>query len=95
MTVLDETRSPKAVCDRVPRALSQLRSGEVDPAKLVIKQQTSKTADEADEYDSEFYAEELLRAVESVVSPLGWRQEDIEKYLAERTDAYITAFGES
>jgi DNA polymerase I len=141
VAVLDETRSPEAVCDRLQRALSQLRNGKVDPAKLVIEQRTSKTvneyahttrtvaaleqaaddgrgiqpgqgvsyvvvddskqsrervelADEADEFDAEFYAEELLRAAESVVSPLGWREDDIRAYLAERTDASITAFGE-
>ena len=140
VAVLDETRSPEAVCDRLQRALSQLRGGTVDPAELVIEQRTSKTADEyahttrtvaaleraaddgrgiqpgqgvsyvvvddskrsrervqladeADEYDAEFYVEELLRAAESVVSPLGWRQEDIKEYLAARTDASIAAFG--
>lgn len=52
-------------------------------------------AREADEYDAEFYAEELVRAAESVVSPLGWRQSDIKEYLAERTDASLAVFGDS
>lgn len=38
---------------------------------------------EATRYDAEFYSEQLLRAGESVLSPLGWRQEDIEQILTQ------------
>lgn len=49
-------------------------------------------ATEASEYDVEFYAEQLLRAAESILSPLGWRQNDIVEYLPERTDATLATY---
>ena len=51
-----------------------------------------RLASEADDYDVEFYAEQLVRAAESVLSPMGWRQEDIERYLADRTDASLISY---
>jgi DNA polymerase I len=33
VAVLDETRSPEALCDRLQRALHQLRNGAVDPSE--------------------------------------------------------------
>ena len=45
-----------------------------------------------DRYDVDFYAELLVRAAESVVSPLGWRREEIEAHLADRTDASLAGF---
>jgi DNA polymerase I len=45
-----------------------------------------------DDYDAEFYAELLVRAAESVLSPLGWRRERIERHLADRTDARLSGF---
>ncbi|SEN32104.1 DNA polymerase I [Halorientalis persicus] len=45
------------------------------------------------DYDAECYADRLVRAAESVCAPLGWRRGDIEDYLAERTDASLSAFG--
>lgn len=139
IAVLDKTRSPEAVCNRLQRALRQLRTGAVEPAELVVKQRTSKPVDayahatrtvaalerveddgrgiqpgqgvayvvvddskqsrdrvrmpdEATTSDAVFYADQLVRAAESVLAPLGWRQADIEAYLAERTDASLDAF---
>jgi len=54
-----------------------------------------RLVDEADRYDAEFYCEQLVRAAESVVSPLGWRGDDICEYLADRTDAGLAAYTES
>ncbi|WP_158059579.1 type B DNA-directed DNA polymerase [Halorussus halophilus] len=48
--------------------------------------------DEAETYDAEFYAGELIRAAESVLSPLGWREEHIREYLADRTDGSLRSF---
>ncbi|USZ67387.1 type B DNA-directed DNA polymerase [Halorussus salilacus] len=140
VAVLDETRSPEAVTDRLRRALGALREGRVDPGELVVEQRTSKRADEyaratrtvaaleratgdgrdvrpgqgveyvvvddskrsrervqladeAETYDAEFYVGEVLRAAESVLSPLGWRREYIEACLAERTDASLGSYG--
>ena len=45
------------------------------------------------EYDVDFYTELLIRAAESVCSPLEWRRSDIERYLADRIDTSITAWG--
>ncbi|WP_424019907.1 type B DNA-directed DNA polymerase [Halorientalis pallida] len=45
------------------------------------------------DYDAEFYADRLVRAAASVCAPLGWRRGDIENYLADRTDASLSAFG--
>jgi DNA polymerase elongation subunit (family B) len=49
--------------------------------------------DEAESYDATLYAEELVRAAESVLASLDWRQEDIAAYLADRTDANRAAIG--
>ena len=43
-------------------------------------------------YDTDFYADLLIRAAESVCSPLGWRQADIETYLSEHRDSTLAAF---
>ena len=47
---------------------------------------------EGEEYDTEFYRTLMLRAAESVLSPLGWRRSEIETYLADREDAAISAY---
>ncbi|WP_267643337.1 type B DNA-directed DNA polymerase [Haloarchaeobius amylolyticus] len=45
-----------------------------------------------DEYDTTFYRTQLLRAAESVLSPLGWREEAIEQYLDEYRDVSLGAY---
>ena len=55
-----------------------------------------KLADEAfapGEYDADFYADLLIRAAESVVSPLGWRRAAITDYLADHETVSLAAFG--
>ncbi|WP_332900222.1 type B DNA-directed DNA polymerase [Haladaptatus sp. CMSO5] len=44
------------------------------------------------EYDVEFYCDLLLRAAESVISPLGWRQSRISSYISGRVDASLSAY---
>ncbi|WP_049934699.1 type B DNA-directed DNA polymerase [Halalkalicoccus jeotgali] len=44
------------------------------------------------QYDAEFYADLLLRAAESVCSPLGWQRSDIEAYLSDHQDSSLAAF---
>jgi len=34
----------------------------------------------------------LLRAAESVLSPVGWSRADVERHLGDRTDATITRY---
>lgn len=46
--VLDRTRSPEAVCDRLARQLDSLRAGEVAPADLTVVQRVSKPLAEYD-----------------------------------------------
>jgi len=48
--------------------------------------------EEPERYDAEFYRNELLRVAESVLAPAGYRREDIEQHLAERTDAVLPGF---
>ncbi|WP_435346085.1 type B DNA-directed DNA polymerase [Haloarchaeobius sp. HRN-SO-5] len=43
-------------------------------------------------YDADFYADLATRAAESVVSPLGWGRDDVDRYLAERRDAALSAY---
>lgn len=47
---------------------------------------------EAGEYDGEYYEDLLVRACESVLSPLGWREGEVREYLAERTDASLSGY---
>lgn len=46
----------------------------------------------AEQYDAEYYVGEVLRAAESVLSPVGWRERDIRKYLADREDVSLNRF---
>jgi DNA polymerase I len=43
-------------------------------------------------YDAEFYAERLFRACESVLSPLGWDESRVRRYLAAERDATLSSF---
>jgi DNA polymerase I len=137
---LDATRDPAAVCDRLQRWLSRLRSGDVDPSDLVVAVRVSKSVDEysrstrtvaalerarhlgisrhpgqtvryvvADDsassadrvrlaieaptqFDEAFYRTQLIRASSSVLSPLGWREEDVRDHLATTTDRTLLSF---
>lgn len=48
--------------------------------------------DDADHYDAEYYAGEVIRAAESVLSPVGWRETDIRSYLTKREDASLSRY---
>ena len=47
---------------------------------------------EAEGYDAGFYADLLVRAAAEVTAPLGWRERDVRRHLADRTDASLTAY---
>jgi len=50
-------------------------------------------ADEpSNEYDAAFYRERLVRAAESVLSPVGWEHEAIETYLADTRETNLSRF---
>jgi DNA polymerase I len=48
--------------------------------------------DRANGYDVDYYIEEVLRAAESVLSPLGWRADDIRSYLSNQIDATLSRY---
>ncbi|MFD1589438.1 type B DNA-directed DNA polymerase [Halorientalis brevis] len=50
-------------------------------------------AESPTDYDPAFYADLLVRAAESVLSPVGWRRADVREYLAETTEATLARFG--
>jgi len=55
-----------------------------DRVRLAIEEPTT--------YDPSYYAQELLRAVTSVVSPLGWDEKRIEKYHSETKGISLSVF---
>jgi DNA polymerase I len=44
-------------------------------------------------YDASYYETQLIRAVESVLSPLGWDRSDIRRELSDERDAVLSSFG--
>jgi len=48
--------------------------------------------EEIDTYDPDYYETQLIRAVESVVSPLGWDRADVQRELARTRDTTLAAF---
>ena len=48
--------------------------------------------EETERYDADWYETAAVRAVESVLSPVGWRRADIERYLADREDGSLAAY---
>jgi DNA polymerase I len=49
--------------------------------------------EDIDTYDADFYETQLVRACESVVSPLGWDRDRIRQYLADGRNLTLGAFG--
>jgi hypothetical protein len=48
--------------------------------------------EEIESYDASYYETRLVRAVESVLSPLGWDRTEIRRELAETRVPELTAF---
>ncbi|MBX0288564.1 type B DNA-directed DNA polymerase [Halomicroarcula sp. F28] len=48
--------------------------------------------EEIDTYDPDYYETQLIRAVESVVSPLGWDRTDIQRELSKTKEPDLTQF---
>ncbi|SHL38665.1 DNA polymerase I [Haladaptatus paucihalophilus DX253] len=63
----------------------------VDDSKK-SRERVKLASEEVDEYDVEFYRELLVRATASVLSPLGWRELDIERELEQYTESSLTSF---
>jgi len=51
--------------------------------------------EEVETYDASHYETQLVRAVESVLSPLGWDRTEIRRELAETREPNVTAFTDS
>ncbi|WP_435158947.1 hypothetical protein [Haladaptatus sp. DFWS20] len=64
----------------------------VDDAKQ-SRERVQLASEELDEYDIGFYRELLVRAAASVLSPLGWRELDIEQELGQYTESSLQSFG--
>ncbi|MFB6282624.1 MAG: type B DNA-directed DNA polymerase [Halobacteria archaeon] len=48
--------------------------------------------EDVDTYDPEYYRELLVRAAESVLSPLGWKRDRIKRYLDETRESKLTGY---
>ena len=48
--------------------------------------------EEIDSYDASYYETQLIRAVESILSPLGWERADIRDTLAETEEYRLAEF---
>ncbi|MFB6145487.1 MAG: type B DNA-directed DNA polymerase [Candidatus Nanohaloarchaea archaeon] len=48
--------------------------------------------EDIDRYDEEFYTDQLIRATESILSPLGWKRDRIRAYLRNSNTVGIQAF---
>ena len=47
---------------------------------------------DADRYDVDYYVTAVIRAAESVLSPVGWREAEIRSYLSDRDDASLSRY---
>ena len=50
--------------------------------------------EEVESYDASYYETQLVRAVESVLAPLGWDRTEIQREIAETRETDLTAFTE-
>jgi len=65
----------------------------VDDAKT-SRDRVALAHETIDTYDASYYETQLIRAVESVLSPLGWDRADIRQWLADTTDGTLAAYSE-
>jgi len=49
--------------------------------------------EESETYDASYYETQLIRAVESVLSPLGWDRSEIRRELSAEKDTVLSSFG--
>jgi DNA polymerase I len=70
-----------------------------EDVRSVVVDDDARTADrvrlhfeDVDDYDAEYYVTLLVRAAESVCSPLGWDRSDVRRELADRVDATLDSF---
>ena len=56
------------------------------------RERVALSHEEIESYDASYYETQLIRAVESVLSPLGWDRTEIRREFAERQMPKLTAF---
>jgi DNA polymerase I len=56
------------------------------------RERVALPSEDPDTYDTAFYTDLLVRATESVLSPLGWRRDDVRDYLAETTETTLARY---
>ena len=59
------------------------------------RERVALTHEEVETYDASHYETQLVQAVESVLSPLGWDRAEVRRELAETREANVTAFTDS
>ncbi|WP_266083230.1 hypothetical protein [Haladaptatus caseinilyticus] len=94
---IQSTRSVAALERAAELGLARAAPGQsvsyvVDDAKQ-LRERVLLASEELDEYDIGYYRELLIRAAASVVSPLRWRESDIERELGQYTELSLASFG--
>ena len=56
------------------------------------RERVALTHEEVESYDASYYETQLIRAIESVLSPLGWDRNDIRQELAETHETNLVTF---
>ncbi|WP_134671475.1 hypothetical protein [Halorussus marinus] len=88
IATFDEARSPEAVCDRLGRALDRLRAGEVDPVALARPGGVGRRG-------GVLRRRRTHPGGRDVLSPVGWRERRIRRYLADRTNASLRRYADT
>jgi hypothetical protein len=72
---------------------SQDRKYVVEGDKKSSRDRVALALEEIETYEASYYETQLVRAVESMLSPLGWDQSDIRRELSGERDAVLSSFG--
>jgi DNA polymerase I len=65
----------------------------VDDEKI-SRERVALAHEEIESYDASYYETQLVRAVESVLAPLGWDRTEIRREIAETRETDLIAFTE-
>jgi DNA polymerase I len=62
--------------------------------KKSSRERVALAHEEIESYDASYYETQLVRAVESVLAPLGWDRTEIQREIAETRETDLAAFTE-
>jgi DNA polymerase I len=62
--------------------------------KKSSRERVALAHEEIEAYDASYYETQLVRAVESVLAPLGWDRTEIQREIAETRETDLAAFTE-